>query len=90
MSIPSKTHLNLTECESLLKKQKKINPNSTLTLLQLEIKNHNPESLVNKVEYKIYVDNYTELDLSLCENLNMEVIYGIKQEATIDFEHIIS
>ena len=90
MSIPSKTHLNLTECESLLKSKKNINPNSTLTLLQLEIKNHSPESLVNKVEYKLYVDNYTELDLSLCENLNMEVIYGIKKDATIDFEHIIS
>ena len=88
-TIPSKTHLNLTQCESVIKTKNELNSSSILTLFQLEVNNKNSESLINKVEYKLYDENFIELELSPCANLNLEVIYGIKKDATIDFSQII-
>ena len=86
--IPSKTHLNLSQCESVLRDEYHLNY-SILTLFQIEIANKNNESLVNKVGYKIYDENFTELNLSKCKDLNIEVIYGIKKDITVEYDKII-
>ena len=86
--IPSKTHLNLSQCESVLREEYNLN-SSILTLFLLEIANTNNESLVNKVEYKIYNENFTELNLNKCKDLNLEVIYGIKKDIKVEYDKII-
>ena len=60
-----------------------------MTQFQIEIGNTNNEFLVNKVEYKIYDDNFTELNLSKCKDLIIEVIYGIKKDITVEYDKII-
>ena len=89
--IPSKTHLNLSQCESILRRDYDLNL-SIITLFQLEISDTNSESLINKVEYKLYDENFKELDLNKCKNsnINIEVIYGIKKDITIDYDKVIS
>ena len=86
ITIPSSTHLNLTQCELILRERNQLN-SSIITLFQLEIMNENNESLVNKVEYKLYDENFTELDINECNDI--EVIYGIKKGISIDYDKII-
>ena len=86
---PSSTQLNLTQCESILRDEYKLN-SSFITIFLLEITNPNPQSLLNKVEYKIYDDNLTELDLNKCQNSKIEIIYSIKQISTLDYNQISS
>ena len=76
--IPSKTHLNFSQCESALRNKFNFN-SSILTLFQLEISNKNPKSLINQVEYGIFDENFTKIELSKCKDLNVEVIYGMKK-----------
>ena len=44
----------------------------------IEINNIHPESLSNKVEYKVFDENYEEVDLSVCENVNITINYVLK------------
>ena len=90
ITLPSATHLNLSECISILKEKKIIDSSSELTLFQLEIISPNNQTLVNKVEYKILDKNLKEIDLSVCEDLNIQVVYGIKKTAEIKFDQISS
>ncbi len=84
---PSSTQLNITQCESILRDEYKLN-SSFLTIFLLEISDPNPQSLLNKVEYKIYSDNLTELDLNKCQNSKIEIIYSIKQIPSLDYNQI--
>ena len=44
----------------------------------MEINNKNEKSLVNQVEYQVYDENKTLLDLSLCNETNIKIFYAIK------------
>ena len=72
------TYVNFQKCEDILRKHYKI-PNSTiLTFVQLEIYNNKENSLINPVEYEVYDDNKNRLNLSVCNNTEIDVIYSIK------------
>ena len=57
-----------------------------MTFFQIELENKNSKSLINQVEYQAFDDNKTFLDLSLCENVNIQIIYSIKNKSLIDFD----
>ena len=82
------THINFTECENILRKTLNINESRILTFLQLEINNTNEQSLVNKVEYQVYDDNKNLLDLSLCNETNVQVFHEIKDGSLIDVDSV--
>ena len=85
--IPSKTHLNFSQCESAIRKEFN---SSILTLFQLEISNKNPKSLINQVEYGIFDENFEKIELNKCKDLNIEVIYGMKKDiSSINYSEII-
>ena len=42
--------------------------------------NTNNDILVNQIEYQVYDDNKTLLNLSLCENSNITTYYTIKND----------
>ena len=75
------THINFSECEETLRKVYNLPSSSILTLFQIEIKNENEKSLVNNVEYQIYNENKTLLDLSLCNDNNIQVFYSLKENS---------
>ena len=75
------THLNFQKCEKILRNNSNIDISRILTLFQVEIKNINEQSLVNQVEYQIYDDNKTLLDLSQCQNTDIEVYYKFKNDS---------
>ena len=83
----TKTSLNLSDCESVLRTELGLN-SSIITLLQIEINNPNSNSLINKVEYKLFDENFTELDLNKCNNTKTEVVYKLKNNSEVDYDVI--
>ena len=87
---PNITYINFSECESVLRDYHKIPNSSIITILQLELYNNNSKSLINQVEYQVYDQNFTKLNLKLCNGTNIQIIYSIKDDILIDTEIINS
>ena len=88
--LESETHINFTQCEKILRNTFNISSSRILTFLQMEISNKNEKSLINKVEYQVYDDNKTLLDLSVCNNLTIQVFHAIKDTSLIDKDSLLS
>ena len=74
------THVNFQNCEDILRKHYNI-PNSTiLTFVQLEVNNNEENSLINPVEYEVYDDKKNRLNLSVCNNTDIEIVHSIKDK----------
>ena len=84
------TYVNLSECESLLRKTYPELKNETLTTFQIEITSNNEQSLTNKVEYAIFCDNKTKLDLSICDEVSVKINYELKNSSLLDIDTISS
>jgi len=78
------THVDFSNCEKLLRSTNDIDESRIITFLQLEIMNKNDKSLVNQVEYQAYDDKKTLLDLSICNNEDIQIYYSIKQNSSFD------
>ena len=83
--LTSTTHVNFTQCESILRNTLEIPESSIITFLQIELENEDSKSLINQVEYQAYVDNDTPLNLSICNDAKIQVFYAIKNNSLIDF-----
>ena len=84
--LTSITHVNFTECEKVLRKHYEIPDSTIMTFLQIEIENNDSKSLINQVEYQAYDGNKTLLDLSICDDINIQVIHSIKNKSLIDLD----
>ncbi len=71
----------LGECENILKKHYNLGKNDPLIILQVDISTSN---IANKVEYKVYDQNYNNLDLSLCDSSSISIYYSTGDNANID------
>ena len=80
------SHVNFIECEKQLRNYYKIQNSSIMTFLQIELENDNSKSLINQIEYQALDANKTMLDLSICENTNIQVFYSIKNNSQVDFK----
>ena len=80
---PNISDIDFSDCEYYLMKTKTY---SSLTLIIFEIKNPDSKSLNNKIEYKLFDENYEEVNLSICEdlNLNISINYSMKYNDTIN------
>ena len=72
------------ECEFTLKNHYHLPNESIITFFQMEISNTNERSLVNQVEYQVYDENKNILDLSICNDTNIKIFYGIKNNSKLD------
>ena len=75
------TYVNLSQCENILRNSYNLSSPSILTILQMEIENKNEKSLTNKVEYQIYDDKKNILDLSKCNNSNIQILYSLNDNS---------
>ena len=82
--LTNKTHINFIECESTLKSYYNLSNDSIITFFQMEISNKNERSLINQVEYQVYDEQKNLLDLSVCNNSNIKIFYGIKDNSNLD------
>ena len=79
--LSSVSHVNFTKCEDKIREIHGIDKSRYITFLQLEINNTNDNTLINKVEYQAYDDTKKELNLSICEDINVKVIHSIKNNS---------
>ena len=86
----STTHVDFSQCEDILRNSKNLSSSDILTILQLEINNTNDKSLINKVEYQVYYNGNSSLDLSLCNDKNIKMFYAIKDNNLIDINSVAS
>ena len=90
ISIDNSTYVEFISCENILREHYNISESRILTFLQLEIDNKNDKSLVNQVGYQVYDDNKTLLDLSLCNDTNIQIFYMIKPNSSLDMSLVSS
>ena len=89
--LTNKTHIDFVECEYILKSHYNLSNESIITFFQMEISNKNERSLINQVEYQVYDESKNNpLDLSLCNNSNIKIFYGIKNDSNLDLSIINS
>ena len=88
--LESSTHINFTQCENTLRNILNISSSRILTFLQMEINNKNDKSITNNVGYQVYDDNKNLLDLSLCNDSNIQVFHSIKNSSLINLNSIFS
>ena len=74
------SHTNFTECEKILREHYKIESPRKITFIQVELNNTNDDILVKQIEYQVYDDNQTLLNLSLCNKTNLTVYYTLKDD----------
>ena len=74
------TYINFKECEKLLRDVLNISSSRIITFLQMEITNKD-KSLVNQVEYQVYDDKKTLLNLSICKDIDIEITYAMKDNS---------
>ena len=65
------TILFLNECEDLLKKECKLGDGEDLFVLQIESKNRN--SAINSYNYGIFLENGTQLNMSICDGKKITI-----------------
>ena len=82
----NKTSINLGECENKLKNVYNISTNNTLYILKIEKKIEGMN--IPKIEYEVYYPllnkNLFQLNLTNCENTNIEISIPIKINDTLD------
>ena len=88
-SLENSTHINFIQCENILRKENNISSEEILTFLQMEIYNNKDASLVNQVEYQVYNNNKTLLDLSVCNDAEIQIYYSLKDNL-LDIDYISS
>ena len=89
-TLSKKTHVNFEKCESILREYYHFGNSSILTFCQIEIENPNEHSLINQLEYKVYDEHKKELNLSICNNVNVQVVYSMKNDTNLDISKINS
>ena len=90
ITIQNKTYVDFLSCEKILRDYYNISDSRIITFLQLEIENKNDKSLINQVGYQVYDDKKNILDLSLCNNSNIQIFYFIKSDSSINISFVSS
>ena len=78
------TYIDFTLCEEVLRKECHLSPNEILTILQIEIDKIDEKTLTNQIEYAIYDEDKTKLNLSYCKNVEIKITYEIKDESVLN------
>ena len=84
-NITSKNKINFSNCEKILKNKY---PEQEFIFVQYNIDNHNEKSLTDKVEYEVYNSYGEKVDLSVCNNVTINIIYKINKISILDIEKI--
>jgi hypothetical protein len=88
--ILSSTHVDFGPCENILRAHYNISNSRIITFLQLEIDNLDSQSVVNQVGYQAFDDEQKPLNLSLCNNTNIQIFYLLKSNSSLDISFISS
>ena len=77
--LENSTHIYFENCEIKLREKFNISSSRIITFLQLELYNKKTQSLINQVEYQAYDDNRNILNLSICNDTDIQIIHLINE-----------
>jgi hypothetical protein len=78
------TYVDLTLCEQILRNKSNISSDEILTILQIEIDKNDENTLTNQIEYAVYNEKKEKLNLSICNNVEIKIVYDIKDKSKLD------
>ena len=78
------TSVDFSLCEEILRKEYNLSSDEMLTILQIEIDKMNERALTNQIEYAIYSELKQKLNLSFCNNVEIKIIYDIKNQSLLN------
>ena len=81
----STVNIDFSECKKLLKEKY---PTKEFRILQINMENENEKCLSDQVEYKVYDENGDEMDLSICEEVEIKIEYKITNTSLLNLEQI--
>ena len=81
----STVNIDFSECEKVLKEKY---PQKEFRILQVNMENKKENILTDQVEYKIYDENGDEIELSICNNVNIIIEYEIKNTSLLNLAQI--
>ena len=82
----SMINIDFSKCETILKG---IYPSYEFRVLQVNIKDNAPKSLIEQVEYIIFNQNGKEIDIFPCKNVDFYAEYKITNVSKLNLEKII-
>ena len=81
----STVNIDFSECKKELKNKY---PSKEFRIMQINMKNKNKDCLIDQVEYKIYDEKGDEIDLSICEHVDILIEYEIKNSSLLNLEKV--
>ena len=83
----STVNLDFSDCEKKLREN--LPPETILRIVQINIPSTNEKILNEQVKYKVYDQNNNEIDLSVCNNIQINVENKITNSSKINMEEIL-
>ena len=82
----NKSTINLGKCEKVIKNNYNISENNSLYIIKLDIEEEGMQ--IPKIEYEVYyplyIQNFSKLNLSLCEGMEVEISLPVKIDDDIN------
>ena len=78
------TSIDFLSCEQKLREYYHLDDSSILTVLQIETEKSSEKALTNRVQYVVYDENNTQLDLSICSGEQIHINYALKENSTLN------
>ena len=83
------TFIDFMECEKKLKRKNGPSPPENLFVITLEIYKNDESSLTNQVEYAIFNEKREQIDLSECQNDEIQINYKVSNNTSLDKEKLL-
>ena len=78
------TSIDFLSCEKKLREYYNLTDSDILTVFQTESETSSDRALTNKVQYVVYDENNTQLDLSVCSDEQIRINYALKENSTLN------
>ena len=82
----STVNIDFTKCEQKLRLN--LPENIKLRILQLNIEKEDENSLTDQVEYKVYDENGNSIDLTVCNDVKINIEYELTDTSSLDLDLI--
>ena len=81
--IENTNNIDFSRCEKIIRNKY---PDQDFKIIQFNIENHNENIYTDQVEYEVYNNLGQKVDLSICENVKVNIEYKIKDNSLLDID----
>ena len=78
------TSIDFLSCEKKLREYYNLSDSDILTVFQTEVETSSERTLTNKIQYVVYDENNTQLNLSVCSDEQIRINYALKENSTLN------